>query len=41
MEDEGKPSDGTHSSFESQNINTGKSLINAVEINLIWGFCLV
>lgn len=32
--DEGKPSDGTYSSFESLNIDTEESLINAVEISL-------
>lgn len=32
--DEGKPSDGTYSSFESLNIDTEESLINAIEISL-------
>lgn len=32
--DEGKPSDGTYSSFESLNIDTEESLINSIEISL-------
>lgn len=38
---EGKPSDGIYSSFESQNIDTGKSLMNTVDISFICSFCLV
>lgn len=37
----GRPSEGTHSSRESQNIDTGRSLMNSVEISFICSFCLV
>lgn len=37
----GRPSEGTHSSCESQNIDTGRSLMNSVEISFICSFCLV
>lgn len=35
----GKPSEGTHSSHESKNIDTGRSLMNS-EINFICSFCI-
>lgn len=38
---ERKPSDGTYSSVESQNIDTEKSLMSTVEITFICSFCLV
>lgn len=38
--DEGKPS-GTHSLFEFQNVDTEKSLMNAVDTSFICSFCLV
>lgn len=41
MVDEGKPSGGTHSLVESQNTDTEKSFMNAVEISFICSFCLV
>lgn len=37
---EGKPSDDTHSSRESQHIDTGEGLTNAVEISFS-SFCLI
>lgn len=41
MVDEGKPSGGTHSLVKSQNTDTEKSFMNAVEISFICSFCLV
>lgn len=41
MVDEGEPSGGTHSLVKFQNVDTEKSLTNAVEISFICSFCLV